>query len=87
MQTMLGGALRAMGFDVRAMSQELERLGYGNADAILRALESNDEKGLCFVPKLAKELAEKNPEMARRAAAAFGANRQFPPGRNRFPGM
>lgn len=74
-----------MGFDVRAMSQELEKMGYGDAEAIRRAIENNDEKGLAFVPKLAQELAEKHPDMARRAAAMFG--RQFPPGRNRFQGM
>lgn len=85
MQTMLEGTLRMLGFDIRAMSQELERLGYGDAAQIQRAIESGDEKGLAFVPKLAQELAEKHPDMARRAAAMFG--KQFPPGRNRFQGM
>lgn len=85
MQSMLGGALQRFGFDIRAMSQELEKMGYGNAEQIQRAIENNDEKGLSFVPKLAAELAERHPEMARRAAAMFG--RHLPPGRNRLGGM
>lgn len=74
-----------MGFDVRAMSEELERRGYGDAMQIQRAIENGDEKGLAFVPKLAKELMDQYPDQARRAAAMFGKG--FPQSRNRLGGM
>lgn len=74
-----------MGFDIEAMTQELEKRGYGDAKQIQRAIENGDEKGLAFVPKLAQELMQQYPNEARRAAAMFG--KSFPSGRNRLSGM
>lgn len=70
---MLPGA----GMTPQQVAQMLASRGCGDADAILKGIENKDEKALSFLPKMAKEIAEKNPALFNSMCAKFGVKNPF----------
>ncbi len=49
-----------------------------DAHQLQRAIESDDAKSLSFLEKMAKDIADRNPQLARRLAQLSGVPYPFP---------
>lgn len=71
----LQGLIPAVNFN--SIAREAEQRGYGDSGQIQRALETGDGKGLSFVPKLAEDIARRNPQMAAQVSQMLGVRNPF----------
>lgn len=65
------------GMNFSNIAREAEQRGYGESGQIQRALETGDGKGLSFVPKLAEDIARRNPQMAAQVSQMLGVKNPF----------
>ena len=69
--------LQGAGMTHQQVAQMLASKGCGDADAILKGIENKDEKALSFLPKMAEEIAKKNPVLFNSMCARFGVKNPF----------
>lgn len=69
--------MQSAGLTHEHIANMLAEKGCGDANSILNGIKNKDEKALSFLPKMVKEIKERNPMLFNQFCARYGVKNNF----------